>query len=126
MIPKRLIYVRKLRKMKQREVAELAGIAGDNPSSTYSSYETGRTQPSYQRMMAIAKILDFPVSYFYTEEDYLADAILQLHQDRLSPVKNPYYAAVKEVEHLREELHEKDIVITRISDLIENLNRKKS
>jgi len=123
MIPKRLIYARKSKNLTQRRLAELLGIEGNNPNSTFSTYETGRAQPSYATMIKISKILDFPVGYFYIEEDYLAEAIVQIYRDRLDPAKNPYHGAISEIEELREELREKDDILARISDLIGSLKK---
>lgn len=123
MIPKRLIFAREFRNLSQVNLAERLGSEGKNPSGNISNYETSRAKPSYKTMIKLAKILDFPVGYFYIEEDYLADAIVEIYQNRFDTTKNPYSFAVREVESLKEELREKDDVLLRIKDLVVSFSK---
>lgn len=123
MIPKRLIFAREFRGLSQVNLAVKLGSEGKNPSGNISNYETARAQPSYKTMIKLAKILDFPVGYFYIEEDYLADAIVEIYQHRFDTTKNPYSLAVREVESLKEELREKNDALLRIKDIVIGLSK---
>ena len=71
----KLKEIRKKYKFTQQSVAEALSI----DRTTYTCYETGRHEPSYQIIIKLSKIYRVSPSYFYTEETYdslqLADSV---------------------------------------------------
>ena len=84
-VPKRLKAARRDVGISQRRLGIAAGMDEFTASPRINQYERGRHTPGYQTMERIANALDYPTAYFYTREDDLAKALLQLY--RMSPRK---------------------------------------
>lgn len=101
MVPRRLKEAREFRGLTQAELSSIVGVEGKNPSSLISSYEVGRSQPPYSLVVRIAKALNHPVPYFYTEEDDVAALILNIYQNRNDPNKNSDIDIVRQIDSMR-------------------------
>lgn len=77
---KRLKHARTQRGLSQKKLGILIGIEESVASSRMNHYETGRHAPDYLLVSRIAASLDLPTAYFYTEEDWLAEKIIELWQ----------------------------------------------
>jgi len=82
---KRLKDAREEAKLSQAELGEKAGIDADVASARMNQYERGKHTPAYPTLVQIAKILNVPVGYFFTEDENFASFIKQSH--RLSSKK---------------------------------------
>lgn len=94
-IPKRLKEARISAGLSQKELGIAAGVDEFSSSARMNQYETGKHVPDYLTLKNIGKILNCPVSYFYTEDDLLAEVVLlfnDLSQDKkkeaLNSIKN--------------------------------------
>lgn len=105
MVPKRFKEARTAAGLSQEKLAELLDIDGVNTRSRLSSYEVGRTEPPFSLVKRIAKILDYPENYFYTEDDNFAKAVLEFHRNRLKADFNPYYTVLVDVKDKIEQLN---------------------
>ncbi|WP_446471505.1 helix-turn-helix domain-containing protein [Xenorhabdus stockiae] len=86
MNPQRLIAARKARGMTQKELGE-ALKDEDTQDSNVSKmkiyrYERGIIVPPYSVACELAKILDIPECYLYTEDDLLAEQILNFYKNK--------------------------------------------
>ncbi len=106
MVPKRLKEARKAAGLSQEKLSELMGVEGINTRSRLSSYEVGRTEPPFNLVKKIAKILDYPENYFYTEDDNFAKTVLEFHRNRAKTDFNPYYTAIVEIKNKLNQLNE--------------------
>ena len=59
----RLINARKIRGLSQRELCSL--LDGQISTNAIAKYETGKMLPSSQNLIAMAKVLDFDLDYFF-------------------------------------------------------------
>lgn len=105
MIPKRLKDARKKAGLTQERFLQLADMDSVNDKSQISSYELGRYSPPYEFIVRIAKALDYPEAYFYTQDDVFAETILQLHLNRSNPDFNPYVTELNALKKRLEEAH---------------------
>ncbi|MDF7670103.1 helix-turn-helix transcriptional regulator [Orbaceae bacterium ESL0721] len=64
----------------QSELGIRAGIDEESASSRISHYENEIHSPDFSLVKRLAKVLDVPTAYFYTEDDELADFIIQYHK----------------------------------------------
>ncbi len=62
---KRLKNIRANSRMKQREVAEYLGVA----LRTYQGYETGRSEPSIKKLIALADYFNVTLDYLVGRTD---------------------------------------------------------
>ncbi|WP_040360292.1 helix-turn-helix transcriptional regulator [Capnocytophaga gingivalis] len=106
MIPKRLRDARKNAGISQEKLAELVDVEGINIRSRISSYEVGRVEPSFNLMVKIAAVLNYPECYFYTIDDALAQTILEIHLNKNNSSHNPYLNTIHHAEKLCSELHD--------------------
>lgn len=87
----RLRLARKAKNLSQERLGILAGIDESSASARMNQYETGKHVPDFLMATKIADILDVPVSYFYTDNDLIAEMILKIHlmshQQRLEVLK---------------------------------------
>lgn len=90
----------------QEKLAQLIEIESVNSRSRISNYEAGRYAPPFDFIVRVAKLLDYPESYFYTIDDGFAQTILQLHRNRSDPHFNPYYNTLQEVKRLASQLND--------------------
>lgn len=74
-IIKRLKEARLAVAMSQKQLGIAAGIDEFVASARMNQYETGKHTPSFSMLEKIAKILNVPTAYFYTNDDLLADLI---------------------------------------------------
>lgn len=44
-----------------------------------NQYETGKYAPDFLMAKKIAEVLDVPATYFYTEDDLMAEMVLKFH-----------------------------------------------
>lgn len=44
-----------------------------------NQYETGKYAPDFLMAKKIAEVLDVPTTYFYTEDDLMAEMVLKFH-----------------------------------------------
>ncbi|QWA11262.1 helix-turn-helix transcriptional regulator [Sodalis ligni] len=79
MVPKRLKSARIRANLTQVELGILAGIEEATAYSRMSHYENGTHRPSFEIVCAFARVLDLPEAYFYTVDDKLAEAVLELY-----------------------------------------------
>lgn len=76
-IPKRLKAARLAAELTQEKLGILAGIDEFSASARMNQYETGKHVPDWFTMQKIAKVLNIPTSFFYTEEDDIAEQMLK-------------------------------------------------
>ncbi|MCP1196112.1 helix-turn-helix domain-containing protein [Acetobacter senegalensis] len=71
--PKRLTLARQRRRLTARSLAEQACLAAD----TISRLEKGQNEPDESTIGSIARVLDYPVGFFYLDdpEDLDSDAV---------------------------------------------------
>ncbi len=79
-IAERLRQARKSARISQKTLGELAGIHSSSASARINQYETGKHTPNFTVLKQLGKVLNFPVSFFYEEDDELAEVILKLHR----------------------------------------------
>lgn len=79
-IARRLRQARKSAGISQRTLGELADIDPRSASARINQYETGKHTPHFTVLKQLGKVLNFPVSFFYEEDDVLADVILKLYR----------------------------------------------
>ena len=72
MLAHRLKQARLRAGLSQEKLGKLAGIDPMSASARMNQYERGKHSPDYQLMCHVAKILNMPVSWFYTENEELA------------------------------------------------------
>ncbi|ELW1647087.1 helix-turn-helix transcriptional regulator [Enterobacter oligotrophicus] len=77
MLIKRLKEARLRAGLSQEKLGILAGIDEASASARMNQYERGKHAPDYEMANRLAKVLQVPVSYFYTQEDDLAQMILK-------------------------------------------------
>ncbi|WP_152083978.1 helix-turn-helix domain-containing protein [Enterobacter oligotrophicus] len=77
MLIKRLKEARLRAGLSQEKLGILAGIDEASASARMNQYERGKHAPDYEMANRLAKVLQVPVSYFYTQEDDLAQVILK-------------------------------------------------
>lgn len=100
MVPKRLKEARKRAGLSQEKFLQLTDVESVSDKSQISSYESGRYSPPYEFIVQIAKALNYPEGYFYTQDDHFAELILQLHRNRSNPDFNPYFKEISEARDL--------------------------
>lgn len=74
----RLKIARKAKKFSQERLGILAGIDEASASARMNQYETGKYAPDLLMVTKIAEVLEVPVAYFYTENNLMAEIIVQL------------------------------------------------
>ncbi|OTG91812.1 helix-turn-helix domain-containing protein [Acinetobacter sp. ANC 3813] len=74
----RLKIARKAKKLSQERLGILAGIDEASASARMNQYETGKYAPDLLMVKKIAEVLEVPVAYFYTENNLMAEIIMQL------------------------------------------------
>lgn len=80
MIGKRLKIARVKADLTQSTLGVSAGLDEESASARISSYENEVHSPDFNLVIRLAKVLDVPAAYFYTEEDELAEIVLQYHK----------------------------------------------
>lgn len=81
----RLIFGQRLRAARERvglsqeRMAVDAGIDEFVASARISQYETGKHHPRFEIAVRLARVLDVPVGYLFTEDDFTAEMLLRWH-----------------------------------------------
>lgn len=74
----RLRQARERMGLAQDKLGVLIGLDESCSSARISRYETGVHQPAFETARNLAKVLGVSVTYFYCEDDWLADVVLRL------------------------------------------------
>lgn len=77
--PIRLRIARKAKALSQERLGILAGIDESSASARMNQYETGKYAPDFLMAKKIAEVLEVPTTYFYTEDDLMAEMVLKFH-----------------------------------------------
>jgi len=77
-LPKRLKEARKNKGLSQKSLGISIGMDEFSASPRMNHYERGRHSPDFTTVKLLARKLDVPTAYFYTEEDWLAESIIAL------------------------------------------------
>lgn len=80
MFGKRLKSARQVAGLSQEQVGVQAGIEEESASTRMNRYEKGVREPAVEIVGRIAKVLDVPISYFYSEDDDEANLVLAFHR----------------------------------------------
>jgi transcriptional regulator with XRE-family HTH domain len=75
----RLRQARERLGLPQDKLGVLIGLDEGCSSARISRYETGVHEPAFNIACKLAQVLEVNVAYFYCEDDWLANAVLQLH-----------------------------------------------
>lgn len=75
-LPKRLQEARVRIGISQKALGVLAGIDEFSASARMNQYEKGKHAPDYAMSKRLAAVLRVPCSYFYEENDDMADMML--------------------------------------------------
>lgn len=78
--PRRLKEARLAAGLSQRELGIAAGIDPSVASTRINRYEVGVHRADLQIAVQLAKVLDVPAAFLYTDEDDLAAVLLALHR----------------------------------------------
>ena len=78
--PKRLKEARLAKGLSQKKLGILAGIDEFSASARMNQYEKGKHTPDFATLKRLSKELEIPTCYFYCEEQWLADEIIQLYE----------------------------------------------
>ena len=66
--------------LSQEQTGVQAGIEEESASTRMNRYEKGVREPAVEIVARIAKVLDVPVSYFYSQDDDEANLVLAFHR----------------------------------------------
>ncbi len=77
---RRLRTIRLLRGIPQDKLGVMIGLDESCASARMSRYENGIHAPAFDIAESIAKALEVPVTYFYCNDDEMADLLIGLHQ----------------------------------------------
>lgn len=64
----------------QDKLGVMIGLDEGCSSARISRYETGVHEPAFDIARKLARVLGIPVTYFYCEDDWLADILLRLNR----------------------------------------------
>ena len=78
-LPKRLKTARERAELSQKALGILAGIDEFVASPRINQYERGVHAPGYEMAQRLARQLNVPTAYFYTESDREAELLLAFH-----------------------------------------------
>lgn len=76
----RLKKIRSLSGLSQRRLGMAVGLDEFIAGTRINRYEQGIHQPDIGIVHKLAEILNVPVGYFYTRDDFMAEALLLLHR----------------------------------------------
>ena len=77
---KRLKEIRLAEKYSQMQLGIEAGLDAGVASARINRYELGTHKADYKIAQMLAKVLNVPTGYFYTEDDRLAELMLIYHR----------------------------------------------
>jgi transcriptional regulator with XRE-family HTH domain len=106
------------------EVARLLGRARPFSNVTVSNWETGRQEPSWEALVAIARFAELPLDYFAGVgelADYPARGASELRQNGLDPRMQSVLNAVQRFDSQQQEL-----VARQLANLVETLAERTS
>lgn len=121
MVPKRLKSARIKAGLSQERFLQLADVDTVSDKSQISSYESGRYAPPFEFVAQIAKALDYPEAYFYTQDDTFAEAILHFYRNRVDPEFNPYLGELTVLKQRCEELTQTEARLNKALKLTKSL-----
>ncbi|MFW9596287.1 MAG: helix-turn-helix domain-containing protein [Macromonas sp.] len=75
----RLRQARERLGLPQDKLGVLIGLDEGCSSARISRYETGIHEPAFDIARKLAQVLGVSVTYFYCEDDWLANVVLRLH-----------------------------------------------
>lgn len=75
-LPKRLKEAREKFGISQRALGMLAGIDESSASARMNQYEKGKHYPDYDMARRLANVLKVPCSFFFEENDDIAEMLL--------------------------------------------------
>jgi transcriptional regulator with XRE-family HTH domain len=78
-LAKRLKQARKKANISQEKLGIITGIDEFSASARMNQYETGKRTPNYSTMERIAETLGYPVEFFYTQDDFIAEILCLLY-----------------------------------------------
>ena len=73
----RLAQARERSGLSQTQLGVLAGLDPAVASPTINQYERGKHEPQLKRAKRLAEVLGIPPAFLYTEDDLLAELLLQ-------------------------------------------------
>lgn len=73
----RLAQARERAGLSQTQLGVLAGLDPAVASPTINQYERGKHEPQLKRAKRLAEVLGIPAAFLYTEDDLLAELLLQ-------------------------------------------------
>ena len=76
-IAKRLKEARTEAGFSQKSLGIAAGIDEFSASARINQYERGKHTPDYETVEKLARVLSFPVPYFYATDDEMAEMIVE-------------------------------------------------
>lgn len=120
MIPKRLREARETAGLSQEALSELTIIS----RSGVANYEAGRFSPSFVWVDRLAKALNYPTAYFYTEDDEFAYLILALHRQQSDADRKIDSVVARQLEIVTAELQEARKTIEEINKLSSRFIKK--
>lgn len=102
-VARRLREARERKGLSQRQLGILAGLDPFVASPRVNQYERGVHEPSYGTLELFAPLLDVPTSYFFVEDDELADLVRLYAGSTATQRKKILRSAKKELrEHQKE------------------------
>ncbi len=94
-VGKRLKLARTAQGISQKQLGILAGIDEFSASPRINQYERDKHVPDYSTAKHLAKALSVPVTYFFTDDDELAEFIL-LFSKANEDIKNQIIKKLKQ------------------------------
>jgi len=81
-LPMRLKAARLAKGLSQKALGIAAGMDEFSASPRMNHYERGRHAPDFVTLRRLARVLDVPTAYFYTEEEWIADWLTQVQHNK--------------------------------------------
>ena len=82
-LPSRLKAARKEKGISQKQLGIMAGLDPSVASPRINQYEKATHAPDINMIRALAKVLDKPLPYFYSELDWIAELLSAVHNKDL-------------------------------------------
>ena len=76
-LPMRLKEARLAKRLSQKQLGIQAGIDEFSASSRMNQYEKGKHTPDFATLKRIAGILNVPTAFFYCEENWLSELLVE-------------------------------------------------
>ena len=77
-IPLRLKTAREAKGLSQKRLGIIAGMDEFTASPRMNQYEKGKHAPDFVTVKHLAEVLEVPTAYFYCEEDWLAEILMNI------------------------------------------------